>query len=632
MNGRTLLVGTLLFLLVWGNLALDRRGARRGARGRGVAMGSVGLGPGQTFTLTPTQAKQRQSLTRRAIRWVIYMAEVRPAVTTVAAGLLAAGQWVALYVAGLTWWAALVPTAPASAVALYAAVRWRRRVSTDRWVALWDRLSVDVVDGDGKVTEKAVLPGSRVIRPVGRRRAAELVVDEATGLLREVVLRIRLGRVAQTVDHVAKASGVIAAVYLTYGDCVRVVEGGHKGEAIVRITTREWADRERAAKAERVASVVEWPDGASLDPATGLEPVGCVLADWSPALLDLHTPSWGARRIWMTGESGSGKTYGLDDILLAAVSSGVVVPHIIDLEDGPTLAGWERYAASYATTIPEAMEVWRALLDEHEARKTLLKRMARDLGVDVIPPSREHPLHLPVVDGGPRAVRDDAFMTCMRTAVFEWRKFSMGLIWVSQPGTAEAAFGKPDRGGTSVRDQFNVRIGFRAGKETSDAMFGDQSLLPSISAATPGVAFIQSPTYPTPTQVKFYLQRDARTLRARHADIPGWERPRVARQPEPWGTPESAPARGERSWAGVDDGHVAQVVELPGAGEPGYLRDPDPEARIRAVLVDGPRTEKELVAATRLSKTTVNSTLPRMAGVTKEAKYGGRWSLMERSQ
>ncbi|WP_143448016.1 hypothetical protein [Kineosporia sp. R_H_3] len=591
----------------------------------------MGAGSPAGAVYVPMKAKAKHpvamGLTRWVLKRVVLVATVWPAWTVAVAGGLAVAGWAGLLVRGLHWMAAAVPVLPLLAVAIYAAARWRRVAMADAWADLWLRLADDVKDSAGKVTERAVLPGSRLVRPRGQRRLVQLVHED--GLLREIVLTVRLGRTAQTVDHVRKAIGVIAAVYLTYGDCVAVAEASHKGEAEVRITTAVWADREREQREARVGQTVVW-DRPTLDVAKGTIEPAVVLADFSPALLDLWTPGWGARRIWIAGESGSGKTYGLNDILLDACTAGVVVPHIIDLEDGPTLAGWEKYAASYATTIADAVELLDGLMAEHEARKPLLKRLSREMGVDVIPPSRENPVHLPVIDGGPRAVRTDPFMDRIRVAAFEWRKFLMGLIWVSQPGTAEAAFGNADRGGTALRDQFNVRIGFRAGAQTSTAMFDDHSLLPSISVSTPGVAFLQSPTHPVPTPVRFKYQQDAEALRRQHLDVPTWERPAggfvapAAGPVEAW--PRAATASPQ------DSGERAVVRDdVPAAGEPGYLRDPDPEARIRGVLhARGPMTAKEIQVATRLSESRVYELLPRMRGLTKDKRYGGRWSLEQK--
>lgn len=533
-------------------------------------------------------------------------------------------RWVATVAIVVKWVATVLPVLPGLAVAVYAATQWRRSAMSDAWSAMWLLVSEELKDADGKVTEKAALRGTHLVRPRGQRRLVQEVYED--GMLREIVLRVRIGRGHLTVDHVAKAAGVIAKAFLTYRECVTVTAASHHGEAEVRITMAAWADRQAAERQARVGALIVW-ERPSLDPAAGTVELGQVVTDWSPARVDIWTPSWGARRIWMAGESGSGKTYGLNDLLLDSCSAGIVVPHVIDLEDGPTLAGWERMAASYATTIDGALDVWRALLAEHEARKPLLKQLSHERGLDVIPPSREHPMHLLVVDGGPRAVRHEEFMTCTRVAAFEWRKFMLGLVWVSQPGTADVAFGKGDRGGTALRDQFNVRIGFRAGSETSRAMFNDDHLLPSISVSTPGVAYLQSPSHPDPVPIKTKFQHDPAGLRGKWTDIPAWERPASAPPAPAWGPAEEW--RRPASAGPVDSGERAVVRDdVPEAGDPGYLRDPDPEARIRGVLRErGPQTAGELVDATRLSKTRVYDLLPRMSGVVKSVKYGGRWSL-----
>lgn len=397
--------------------------------------------------------------------------------------------------------------------------RWRsRRHPLDPILAVWRSQVADPED------RTACLPGSRVWGPVRRHEWGWELDGDGAGTNQHN------GRVEANLPG-------IAAAYRQPVEAFRVVPRTGNGGFTLVFTDPAWqAERDREEQERRTRPVL-WT-APTLDPAAGTIAPGEVVGTHAPALLDLWTPGWGARHMWLLGDTGSGKTYFLDNVLLDACSAGLWVPHIIDLEDGPTLAGWERFAASYAVTLEQANETWEALHAEHDVRKPLVKQLGGDS--DVLEPSRENPGHLVVVDGGPRAVRDRTFMEHLRRAAYEWRKFCMKVIWVSQPGTADQAFGSSELGGTQLRNQFKDRVGFRAGKESSDAMFGDQRLLPSIGEHTPGVAYVQSSRFPEPTLIRGKLQHDRAGLRGKYLDIPAWSRPNGS-QPPAWGPQRAEP-------------------------------------------------------------------------------------------
>jgi hypothetical protein len=107
---------------------------------------------------------------------------------------------------------------------------------------------------------------------------------------------------------------------------------------------------------DTLQKVREW-NGAGIDPQTGMAMVGRY-ADGSPAHLKFYTPRYGTRHALISGTTGSGKSELLSLLTFIAISSGFIVPVILDPQEGQSLPFW-RDRVSYAAGVDECM----AMLD-----------------------------------------------------------------------------------------------------------------------------------------------------------------------------------------------------------------------------------------------------------------------------
>lgn len=104
----------------------------------------------------------------------------------------------------------------------------------------------------------------------------------------------------------------------------------------------------------------EW-NGQGADPQTGIAVIGRYPDDLD-ARIRFWVPRDGTRHGLVAGASGSGKSYLLDLIIRVAVASGVVVPIILDPQEGQSLPHW-RGKVRYASGVDECMRMLKGIRD-----------------------------------------------------------------------------------------------------------------------------------------------------------------------------------------------------------------------------------------------------------------------------
>jgi hypothetical protein len=96
----------------------------------------------------------------------------------------------------------------------------------------------------------------------------------------------------------------------------------------------------------------EW-DGAGADPLTGIAVIAR-FPDELDARIRFWVPRDGTRHGLVAGATGSGKTYALDLLLRVAVACGLVVPVVLDPQEGQSLPQWRGHVR-YASGVDECM-------------------------------------------------------------------------------------------------------------------------------------------------------------------------------------------------------------------------------------------------------------------------------------
>jgi hypothetical protein len=98
--------------------------------------------------------------------------------------------------------------------------------------------------------------------------------------------------------------------------------------------------------------VREW-DGSGVDHETGMAVIGRY-ADSTPARIRFYARRDGIRHGLIAGATGAGKTYLLDLIVRIALTTGFIVPVILDPQEGQSLPQW-RKRVPYAAGVDECM-------------------------------------------------------------------------------------------------------------------------------------------------------------------------------------------------------------------------------------------------------------------------------------
>lgn len=107
-----------------------------------------------------------------------------------------------------------------------------------------------------------------------------------------------------------------------------------------------------------LARTREW-DGAGIDTETGMATVGRY-ADGKPARIRIYAPMDGTKHGLISGATGSGKSWLLDLLVRLCLTSGFIVPVILDSQEGQSLPQWRDHVP-YASGVDECMAMLRGL-------------------------------------------------------------------------------------------------------------------------------------------------------------------------------------------------------------------------------------------------------------------------------
>lgn len=105
-------------------------------------------------------------------------------------------------------------------------------------------------------------------------------------------------------------------------------------------------------KAGTLDATREW-SGRGVDPGTGCAVIGR-FADSNDARIRFWVPRDGIRHGLLAGATGAGKSYLLDLIVRVAIASGLIVPIILDPQEGQSLPQWRGHVR-YASGVDECM-------------------------------------------------------------------------------------------------------------------------------------------------------------------------------------------------------------------------------------------------------------------------------------
>jgi hypothetical protein len=103
-----------------------------------------------------------------------------------------------------------------------------------------------------------------------------------------------------------------------------------------------------------LTAIREW-DGAGVDPEDGTAVIGRY-ADGAPASIRLFARRDGIRHGIIAGTTGAGKTVLLDLLIRIALTTGYIIPVILDPQEGQSLPQW-RDILPYAAGVPECAEM-----------------------------------------------------------------------------------------------------------------------------------------------------------------------------------------------------------------------------------------------------------------------------------
>lgn len=431
-------------------------------------------------------AQAAQPRWRRALRGM-------PIPVAVTAAAVAAGGAACWFLAR-AWWtrwprpvtAAALPVAAwvgtwraaAAAALLVVAAAWRHHHLTtipaapvegvpslaDGDVALWRAVVADGRD--------APVPGSTVADTVtvlredpsdarSRRIGVGLHVTGATSQQHPAFVRSQIPRIAA---HYARAKEAITVH--SVGDDRRC-----RVEILDQWWMEELAERDRARAEEAAARLREvwpWQPSHALDPSTGRLVLSISAMDGAPVPVQVFVPGEGAAHLWMVGATRRGKSSALGSFLQSIMSTGLARLHLVDLKGGASIPEWINHATSYASSPDEARDMLRWVA-EHVLNSRL--RAMGAAGRKVVDPTPEWPIELVVVDEAQDIARDSDTMRHVDRIARQGAGALVILVWVTQVGTLDAAFGKF---GTSIREQIQAGtvIAFWTGSTTRHLALG----------------------------------------------------------------------------------------------------------------------------------------------------------------
>jgi hypothetical protein len=218
-------------------------------------------------------------------------------------------------------------------------------------------------------------------------------------------------------------------------------------------------DRTGNALVARITLTERDPFPTVLAPKTGLNPdgtfvVGCY-ADGSDVLMRLYTPGAGTHDFWFFGVKGSGKSTMVDNALGSLMSAGIVVLHLVDLKGGMSLPEWKEIAFRHGKTVADGLAMLRRLDAIGQDRMAAAER----LGLKVLEPSAEWPVHLGAIEEAPQLWKLKEAVEIAERIETMYRAVLVSLMSISQMTELQQAWG----GSNTLRTQAqagNVGCGY----------------------------------------------------------------------------------------------------------------------------------------------------------------------------
>ena len=372
------------------------------------------------------------------------------------------------------------------------------------------------------VVYPAILPGTRIARETrlvdsdGQRYGWALMVDPPD-------LSVNAASFRMAIPSIARAFGTVEeGVIVSPTPDNRLVK--------VEIVESWWLAQQSAVREARMDTVHPWP-GPTLDPATGIFRFG-VNADGSPTFWRLWVPEDGARHGWFIGRTGGGKTGTMGTALLSAVTAGIVLPVVIDMQGGASLGEWRDRGIPYADTPETALVIVKRLALEADRRA---QWMADGCGTGrpvkwLPPPTREVPMILPVFDEFAALVEYPEASAAVGKGLREWRKLMMGAWLATQGHQAAHAFGWA--GGDIARQQAKsgnvcqLNGSVNSMVEALDIV-DDMSSLGMIPRNQQGGYFFRGPEHPDVVRGRGHYEKYISEALDRYADLPDYDLPHL---------------------------------------------------------------------------------------------------------
>jgi hypothetical protein len=221
--------------------------------------------------------------------------------------------------------------------------------------------------------------------------------------------------------------------------------------------------------------------------------------DGDPAQMRLWTPGAGTHDAWFFGVKGAGKSVAVDNALGSWMSMGLVVLHMVDLKGGMSLSQWQEVAFRYGTKAADGLMLLRRLDAIGTARMEAAAKMrwyapgdpVERVGVPVLEPSAEWPIHLGVIEEAPQLWRIPEAVKIAERIMTLYRAVLVSLCSISQMCELKQAWGNSATLRTQVQGG-NVWCGYVPKEQ---AKLGFDHFRPDLTLITKGsyLSYVTSP-------------------------------------------------------------------------------------------------------------------------------------------